>query len=46
MAEIVECTDDATVSPIAMLTGHADDEFGALTAEVTRLLEASDQIRG
>jgi hypothetical protein len=22
------------------------DEFGALTAEVTRLLEASDQIRG
>jgi hypothetical protein len=33
MAQIVQCTGDAIVSPVAILTSHADDEFSDLTSD-------------
>jgi hypothetical protein len=33
MAQIAQCTGDAIVSPAAILTGHADDEFGDLRSD-------------
>jgi hypothetical protein len=32
MAEILERTGDAIVSPVAILTSQADDEFGDVTS--------------
>ena len=33
VAENVECTGDAIMSPAAILTSHADDEFSDLTCD-------------
>jgi hypothetical protein len=33
MAQTVKCTGDTIVSPAAILTSHADDEFGDLRSD-------------
>jgi hypothetical protein len=33
VTQMRECTSDTIVSPVAILTSHADDEFGDLTSE-------------